>query len=639
MYKFEVRKSKIRWKCKVLGIMSLCCLALIFFATNSVTPLICSAFYDDLSTVEYYYVDEIWDDENKVFYEDKLNELCRYITGVQDASARNFDSVEEIAGKTLNSKQIMENTEPNKEIIIKFGGLEWTPTYLSTSVNGDVILTLWLSNSHQEPWQDRPADEGEYYGFIDGTLYSDWSANFNQVSVGEVPSNMYGASYVRAVTLNNGGRYATSSEPASYLNFEQSSESVFAKFTMSVEGQNNDLTDFIEKPISVQWQKYQSGYSDADLNGDFPNEAWADDMPDDNFYKSDRNYAGIEGNNAWAYDNLWLPSISEIGYSDSHNGFWNVSLSQRQSHTEGRVSGRVGKTSGSAGSSIWTRTGHNSFSHFSFVVNNSGGGNMLGSGVNDSYAIRPALHLNFSKACERYTYMPAEKIEVLCSRQYISEQVFSINSIREVKLYYPDGVNFVVTSYTVNVGDGEQVNSDDDLVITYNHKRTNQLLTQVLPVYRNFITKDGIIMRSALGFAESVEIQNKVYTQKDDFKRLLGNDYKSVKNIDRLIEINIMQDDEAFERISLKLSVNAQHFGKYKKFYTYVDGVLQELTPDENGEIMLDKDCSVLIVASTLNVTLLVVCISASVVVLAAATCLIVLLVKKRRKQKSVRNQ
>lgn len=626
---------------KVCALFTIICLIIINFIFFGETPKICKAFYDDITDTSYYYIDEIWDNANKVFYEDKLDLLCSYLTGEPTASARNFEVIEKAAGEILNSKQMSDNS--GKEVVIQLGGLDWTPTYLSLSENGDVILTLWLSNTHQDAWQEREADEGEYYGFVSGVLCSDWAANFTSVPVGEVPSNMYGASYIRAVTLNNGGQYATSSNPATYSSCQQDENSVFAKFTMPTAGEDNEIADFIEKPSSMAWQKYQSGFGDADFGSDFPNEAWADDMPSDNFYDETRNYANIVGNSTWANDNLWLPSITEIGYGEDEreNGFWNVSLAQRQSHSADRTLGYVGKANGRGNSSIWTRTGHSSFSHAIFVVNNSGDDNSMYSGtVNESYAVRPAMHLNFSKACAKYTYMQAEKIEVTCSKVYISEQTFNQSSIKEVRLYYPDGENFAVNDFTVNVADGEQVNSDDDLVITYTNKKTGQVLTQTLPVLRNFITKNGIIMRSNLGFEEDVRMENKIYTQKSDFKEILGKDYKSIKNIDRIIEINIMQGEEVSQRISLNLSVNTYKFGNYKKFYTYVNGVLQELTPEKNGEIKLDKNCSILIVASTLNVTLLAICISVSAVVVVAIVCAIIIILKRKRKQtKMIKNQ
>ena len=48
----------------------------------------------------------------------------------------------------VTAGQIRERNN-NKDVLVTFGGLEWTVTYLTRDKNGNVIATLWLSNSDQ----------------------------------------------------------------------------------------------------------------------------------------------------------------------------------------------------------------------------------------------------------------------------------------------------------------------------------------------------------------------------------------------------------------------------------------------------------------------------------------------------------
>ena len=92
------------------------------------------------------------------------------------------------------------------EVTVKLGGLYWIPTYLSTTKDGKPILTLWLSGidslNYPSNYGQPVLDSHENYSpFNEG-----WGATSNTWTT---PANMYGSSYVRAVTLNNGGKYAS----------------------------------------------------------------------------------------------------------------------------------------------------------------------------------------------------------------------------------------------------------------------------------------------------------------------------------------------------------------------------------------------------------------------------------------------
>lgn len=184
-----------------------------------------------------------------------VDTLLKYITGNENASIQTnlrttMEGLDNLATAVTTSAEIRQNvltTTPQQksseqDVIVTLGGLDWQVVYLSKDNNGNDILTLWLSSNQQDAWSDRGATEGEYYGFVNGSLYSDWSADVSQSSVNPLyPSSMYGTSYVRAVTLNNGGSYSTSLYSASAM-AEQSDSSVFARFTMEEVG--GSLTSF-----------------------------------------------------------------------------------------------------------------------------------------------------------------------------------------------------------------------------------------------------------------------------------------------------------------------------------------------------------------------------------------------------------
>ena len=63
---------------------------------------------------------------------------------------------------------------------------------------------------------------------------------------------MYGTSMIRAVGLNNGGKYATNFDSLSNET-SQNSSNVFAIYTM--EDISGSLTSFIDTPSNVEWQE------------------------------------------------------------------------------------------------------------------------------------------------------------------------------------------------------------------------------------------------------------------------------------------------------------------------------------------------------------------------------------------------
>ena len=354
----------------------------------------------------YAKVGELYDDEAGEMSEENVNVLLKYITGQADV---NVDNAEEVLGSLASAPRSSEdfranavsttgaNKQAGQEIKITFGGLDWWATYLSTNTDGNVILTLWLDESQQDAWADRPADEGLYYGFIDGSLYSDWSADWSISIASTYPSNMYGMSYIRAVTLNNGGEYSTSDSLKTGAT--QNEKSVFARFTMEeVEG---SLTQYITTPSKMSWQHNQSAVVEINWDYNAPNDSI--DVPTSGSYNSGYNYHSKSNYNEWATDYIWLPSITETGYDGSRTGIWETSTEQRHniSSSTDQITPGVGSSNSNYGTYVrnfsWFRSGTvNSYAYGAYQHGPSGDG-IYYSDVHYSRAVRPALHLNLSK--------------------------------------------------------------------------------------------------------------------------------------------------------------------------------------------------------------------------------------------------
>ena len=348
-------------------------------------------------------IDEIYNDAEGKMDEENVGRLLEYLLGESDVDVtakETMDKLNALAGSTMTSADIRDKND-GTDITVRFGGLDWTVTYLSKDNAGNNILTLWLSSSQQDAFSGRTATEGKLYGFINNSLYSDWSNDWSaDTPSSNYPSNMYGTSYIRAVTLNNGGIYTT--DGTNTATASQNTNSVFARFTM--DEVDNSLTKFLVKPGKIEWQRYQSGVET--MSG------WAgilygnDSLNDPNdiglkgdWYSSSYNYKDKTGYQAWANDYIWLPSITESGFNSTFNGLWETSTSQRQNYSSSTSNN---STVGSGNvydvglrSYSWLRSTNGSAAHLASYIFSSGEGynSNFVSGVG---AVRPALHLNLN---------------------------------------------------------------------------------------------------------------------------------------------------------------------------------------------------------------------------------------------------
>lgn len=337
-------------------------------------------------TTSYVSVNEIWDSTNKVIKTNNLSLLFDYISGNKRTQ---YAQIVELAKDGLTAKDMRANSltnsagtvvkEANKDIIVTVGGLKWQVMYLSTNKDNEPILTLWLENSSA-----LPNASITYHGYSSAAAYA------NPADV-KYPSSMYGTSRARTEYLNAGGYKATSSSTVVYV--EQNASNVFASFTMPVDGEYNDLTDFITTPENVEWQEFQRRSDGWNGSGqrDLSNEAWSNNLTSDKFSnrhyaKEDDNFAGKEYNDAWKSDYIWLPSFTEIGGASIEKGIWQPSENQK-------ISNEAYLTRSVSDNQDWTSNSVNR-------IDANGTSVALYLGSTNSADVRPAFHLNLSSVFE-----------------------------------------------------------------------------------------------------------------------------------------------------------------------------------------------------------------------------------------------
>ena len=372
------------------------------------------AIYTD-DTTSYVKVGELYDDASGAMNLANVNNLIKFITGNADLDTTNAEALlDYLAENTTTSADIRANTvtvngitkSSEQDVIVTLGGLDWQVVYLSKDNNDNNILTLWLSSSYQSAWEGRASDEGDFYGFVNGSLYSDWSRDWdsNSTSV-SYPSNMYGTSYIRAVTLNNGGTYATSTSRTTTA--EQSLDSAFARFTM--EEAEGSLTSYLVTPSVMSWQLLQSSVDFAGFSYLYSNDSINDPtgILGGNYKYTSNNYHSKTGYDAWANDYLWIPSMTETGNSSSYIGMWETSITQRQNITSTTYIGiGVGTDYNSNGSTSvynysWLRSGNPNDASSAFYLSPTGTSAISSNiGIFYSYAVRPALHFNLNTVIE-----------------------------------------------------------------------------------------------------------------------------------------------------------------------------------------------------------------------------------------------
>ena len=348
------------------------------------------------SEVPNYLIDngnDIYDYNNNRFSKARLNALAVAL------GSDNFDDLVQDAkvGNTATTGA-KNSADFNGNVTVKFGGLIWTPVYLSTTdgtSTGTPILTLWLADSTQLSRSSSPFS-GDASG--NGWGFSDTYVGFNDT----YSPGMYGTSYMRAVTLNNGGRWAID-----YYNLSSSAATPdpsndFAQFTMPQSDLNSgqkSFVDYIVTPSQVSWQALQKSsnvpysWDSGSINCDTPNDSFlksGESFNGNTFTTNYYNSCSFEWHSdysVWKDDKIWLPSITETGFSDRGAGLWECSVEQlRNADGVSNLVGGIRPYMTRLRSSLYDK------SELSLNIRAFGACDYSGSG--DTVGVRPALHLN-----------------------------------------------------------------------------------------------------------------------------------------------------------------------------------------------------------------------------------------------------
>ena len=540
-------------------------------------------------STSYVMVDEIWNETEGYFNAGALNSLLQYITGNEDITANDITTAGSLgdmlatnssyaSNGALTSADIRDtqlaagNTYTNdssevvgQDIQVTFGGLTWQVVYLTKDINGNDIVTLWLSNNYQEAWEGRSATEGTLYGFVNGALYSDWSADWSNGYAYDTdlyPSSMYSTSYIRTVVLNNEGSYATSKTAATSVT--QSTDSVFAIYTMDkVAG---SVKQYLVTPNQVKYQETENANTQFGNSNYYPNEAYGTPNGNGTWYTSNNenyDFSSREVYDDWAEDTLWLPSRTETGYSGTTGnsaGIWQTSTAQRANSTGSNSSmGSVGSTSGTAYNYSWLRSGtyNNAFNAYILAAS---GSNYTYNGVSNSYAVRPALHLNLNSAAkttippttwdgtstEQPTLQnPAQAnsednpyiIDSAAKLAYLSENYAwankkyflqtenldlashpwtPINNTTASMAYYYDGGGHTVSNLYINAS--EQTLASNDYLGLFGYvwgSSSKQAYIKNLGIVNGSIAGEGSYVGAVVGYAAYTDITN-CYNEKTD---------------------------------------------------------------------------------------------------------------------------
>ena len=391
----DIRKRKTRGVF-VLSVLIILCLSvasiLSFLLNNNANAIKTDNITSDSTNLGEMLLTGYEDDSTgKVFDSKVFLSLISQISGVSNPNNGTIDGL-----TTPKTSDDFRTFNSGKDIVVVIDGIPWTATYLSTNESGDPILTLWLANS---------------------VATSRWNEKYTN-SLGKYPSNMYGTSEMRAVTLNNGGGYAVNYNDTSLKSVTQNASSEWAKYTMpSVKG---SLTSFIEVPNNMSWQHnqvakgnvtssaYTGSYNYNNNNDalDFGGTGSKGDYSTDSAI--DKN--GYKG---WANDRLWLPSVAETGVSGVE-GIWKATDSTRANSTYSYLRSAY----------------YNSYST-SYILATAGS-SLSDRTVMSAYAVRPAFHLNLKTASDHLGIAKPQDISI----EYTGNQLSLDDVLTEQKTWY-----------------------------------------------------------------------------------------------------------------------------------------------------------------------------------------------------------
>ena len=291
-----------------------------------------------------------------------------------------------VGGGAINADDIYK-LNGNKNVKVTFGGKTWTVTYVSKTKSGDVIATLWAENPTTATYTfSSNGWYSQYWGYDKTT-----GIPFNYYS------NQYGSSWIRSSVMNIGSAYLKATDGSSGQKTDaqvtmatgtQSASNEWARFTM--DSATNSVKAYLATPSEVAWQEdlfvpavNSTHILQSEAYGTPSGGRWYEPTDNASDPRDLRNAPTRIQYSAWKDDPIWLPALSETGWNGV-TGFWNTTESQRA------YSNTTANT--------WLRSGYVTATYNAYYLLPSGG---YGGGVvSNSFAVRPALHLNLKSAAD-----------------------------------------------------------------------------------------------------------------------------------------------------------------------------------------------------------------------------------------------
>ena len=264
--------------------------------------------------------------------------------------------------------------------------LEWIPVYLSQSNldankdgSDDVILTLWLANAASVNFGSASSLVRVGDSYQEDAIYNyTYSYNYKNLVSYEGHSNVYAAgnsyaaSYIRNYIINGGNAYATFPQSDSMIKQPTYDKSDLCKFRMLTEGV---LSQYIVAPSMVTWQLAESTTFN-DYSYTYSNSYYGNNI--EQYFPTD-----------WIEDKLWLPSVAEANKTTSAKyNLWQISEEQLSS----------GSNIDGSKKHSWLRSAYGPGYNTSYTNCYYTGGSTFF--YNNTYNVRPALHLNLTAAVE-----------------------------------------------------------------------------------------------------------------------------------------------------------------------------------------------------------------------------------------------
>jgi len=385
------------------------------------------------------------DENGKTFNGETLTKLYEAILGTNYKNVGTYNKLkkdigtatQEWAGFThtatlpnaIDAATLRERNN-NQNLTVKIAGVDFEVVYVTLDNNDNIIVDLWQATStYTSYWATNDSGDTGYYSL--------W---YNRDDT-KHPSNIYGLSYLRANVLGQGGKWDAFNSERANTHSPQTATAGNAKGDYAELWNNmtvGNLSNFIVSPADVKYQEVESlSYQLGQTGPTNPtkmgiNEWWKFTAPNDaygipvsenyyNFtsngsgwnqagtssakYPLDTGYGGngsnpITNQDQWKNDKLWLPSLTETGHNgtqvlstgknDKLTGIWNLDNSQRDNNGGKPVSTTLTTVTPNLS---WLRSGRTY--DICYLTSE---GTTYHQYSSAAFAVRPALHLNLTKA-------------------------------------------------------------------------------------------------------------------------------------------------------------------------------------------------------------------------------------------------